>query len=167
MFGPADDQLIKQWTTEGRVGADSHVWRTGWPDWRLARDLPEYFPSLAGSAVPTPAVELPVGYNETPASEVARPTDPHDPAVVAARYQRRKRRSAASQQLAAVLLGVLVVVLAGVLVWVVVNANSDSKPDETTAPPAVTTPEAKPQEPANNAEAPAEEQEAGDEEAEM
>jgi hypothetical protein len=33
-FGPASTELFQQWITEGRVTADSWVWRTGWSDWK-------------------------------------------------------------------------------------------------------------------------------------
>ena len=156
MFGPADDTVIHQWVAEGRVGADSHVWRTGWPEWRLARDVPEHFPQLAGPVAPAAAVELPMGYNEPQPVEAATPTDPHDPSVVAARYQRRKKQAAATQQLAAVLLGVLVVILAIVLVWVVMRSwGSDTPKQEETPSVEVTAPDSdtKTEEPATSDEA--------------
>lgn len=33
-FGPASDEVFRQWIAEGRVAADSWVWRTGWADWK-------------------------------------------------------------------------------------------------------------------------------------
>ncbi len=56
-FGPASGDIMRRWITEGRVAADSLVWREGWPDWKPA---PEVFPSLshkdgaASSAVGNP-----------------------------------------------------------------------------------------------------------------
>ncbi len=35
-FGPASTELMKQWFAEGRVGANSLVWRDGWADWLVA-----------------------------------------------------------------------------------------------------------------------------------
>jgi hypothetical protein len=35
-YGPAAADVMQQWLDEGRVAADSLVWREGWPDWRLA-----------------------------------------------------------------------------------------------------------------------------------
>ena len=43
-FGPADNEIMRRWLDEGRIGADSLVWREGWPDWKTAGPL---FPSLA------------------------------------------------------------------------------------------------------------------------
>jgi hypothetical protein len=42
-FGPASRDLMKLWITEGRVTADSLVWREGWRDWREAQSvLPQF-----------------------------------------------------------------------------------------------------------------------------
>jgi hypothetical protein len=35
-FGPATGDLMRTWLTEGRVSADSLVWREGWRDWQEA-----------------------------------------------------------------------------------------------------------------------------------
>ncbi|MDH3717727.1 MAG: GYF domain-containing protein [Planctomycetota bacterium] len=35
-YGPAAADVMRQWLDEGRVAADSLVWREGWPDWRPA-----------------------------------------------------------------------------------------------------------------------------------
>lgn len=119
-YGPADDQLLQQWTSEGRVAADSYVWRTGWPDWRLVSEMPEYFPQLAGSSQPAAATP-PSDYNgaaEPPAVEAPAESEA---SLATARYRRRKMQSARGQQLAAVLLILLTVVLAGVLAWVLLR----------------------------------------------
>lgn len=46
-FGPARGELMRGWIAEGRVSADSLVWRDGWADWRNAAQV---FPSLGGTA---------------------------------------------------------------------------------------------------------------------
>jgi hypothetical protein len=33
-YGPAPTGMFEQWVREGRVSADSWVWRTGWADWK-------------------------------------------------------------------------------------------------------------------------------------
>jgi hypothetical protein len=33
-FGPAPTRVFRQWVKEGRVAADSWVWRSGWADWK-------------------------------------------------------------------------------------------------------------------------------------
>jgi hypothetical protein len=142
-FGPADDTLIQQWAAEGRVGADSYVWRTGWPDWRLAVELPEHFPQLQAAAA---APLLPTSEYNTPSSPAVKPTQSaDDPALAAARYRRRKQQAARGQQLIAVLLVVLTLALAGVLVWVIYRMNNpapETPPAPATPPPAAVAPPA-------------------------
>ena len=52
-FGPAGAELMRQWLEEGRVAADSLVWRDGWPDWKPAASC---FPQFAEPSEPEPAV---------------------------------------------------------------------------------------------------------------
>ena len=41
-YGPATAEVMRQWLDEGRVAADSLVWREGWSDWRpVATTFPE------------------------------------------------------------------------------------------------------------------------------
>jgi hypothetical protein len=42
-YGPARGDMMRSWVSEGRVSADSLVWREGWPDWRAASKV---FPNL-------------------------------------------------------------------------------------------------------------------------
>jgi hypothetical protein len=61
-FGPAQANVMRTWLAEGRVSADSLVWREGWRDWREAGEL---FPQLrAGTTTAGPASqssgELPI-----------------------------------------------------------------------------------------------------------
>ena len=37
-FGPVASDVFEQWVREGRVPADSWVWRTGWADWKSGRE---------------------------------------------------------------------------------------------------------------------------------
>jgi hypothetical protein len=61
---------------EGRVSADSLVWREGWEDWCTAADI---FPSLSGGITPpTPAPTASAGFggasaSTTSASSALRP----------------------------------------------------------------------------------------------
>jgi hypothetical protein len=45
-YGPAKGEVLRRWIAEGRVSADSLVWREGWPDWQLAGPV---FPNLGGA----------------------------------------------------------------------------------------------------------------------
>lgn len=47
-YGPARGDILRKWIAEGRVTGDSHVWREGWPDWRLASEV---LPALARGVV--------------------------------------------------------------------------------------------------------------------
>jgi hypothetical protein len=47
-FGPASGELMRGWLTEGRVSADSLVWREGWRDWQEAGTV---FPKLRGNQI--------------------------------------------------------------------------------------------------------------------
>lgn len=49
-FGPARGEVMRKWLTEGRVTADSLVWREGWIDWLSATEV---FPQL-GKNAPSP-----------------------------------------------------------------------------------------------------------------
>lgn len=47
-YGPATGEAMRQWLDEGRVAADSLVWREGWPDWRTAATTFPKFATYAG-----------------------------------------------------------------------------------------------------------------------
>jgi hypothetical protein len=64
-FGPASDEVFAQWIAEGRVSADSWVWRNGWTDWKAGGEaLREYGarvpagPALAMAAAAAPQVNV-------------------------------------------------------------------------------------------------------------
>lgn len=42
-YGPAGPEVVRIWLHESRITPDSYVWREGWRDWQLARDV---FPQL-------------------------------------------------------------------------------------------------------------------------
>jgi hypothetical protein len=62
-FGPATADVMRGWLTEGRVGADTLVWREGWREWQEASatfpqlkpdEAAEFFTGLsAGSTTPS------------------------------------------------------------------------------------------------------------------
>jgi hypothetical protein len=51
-YGPASGEIMRKWVAEGRVSADSLVWREGWPDWKPAESQ---FPELGVQAGTAPA----------------------------------------------------------------------------------------------------------------
>lgn len=55
-FGPASGDVMRTWVLEGRVTADSLVWREGWSDWQPAGPL---FPGIASVAPSTPVASAP------------------------------------------------------------------------------------------------------------
>jgi hypothetical protein len=38
-YGPAPGTIMRQWIAEGRIGAESLVWREDWPEWKPACDV--------------------------------------------------------------------------------------------------------------------------------
>jgi hypothetical protein len=103
-YGPARGDVMRKWITEGRVTADSLVWREGWTDWKNAAA------SLPGFSSPT-AASVPAIPEFTTA--IARPTTPY--------IARRKKSNALGVAVLVVLalvcialVAVLVVVLGGV-----------------------------------------------------
>ncbi len=76
-FGPASGELMRTWLSEGRVSADSLVWREGWHDWQEAGKV---FPKLRGNQLidfletaPIVTVAADHGYMVPAAAHVHRP----------------------------------------------------------------------------------------------
>ncbi len=63
-YGPAPTDVMRSWLAEGRVTADSLVWREGWRDWQEAVNV---FPQLSAqpmaaemaAEIPQPAISQP------------------------------------------------------------------------------------------------------------
>jgi uncharacterized protein YlaI len=112
-YGPARGDVMRRWLSEGRVSADSMVWREGWEDWKLAGPM---FPSLEAvssstkpSAVkPTPSFLVPEDEEQDISKPVAAP----------ARRVVAKKKSIAPL----IILGLLIVVL--LVVTVVIMRGS-------------------------------------------
>lgn len=51
-YGPADGPTIRLWIREGRVTANTLLWRDGWAEWR---ELGEFLPDDFGSSASLPA----------------------------------------------------------------------------------------------------------------
>jgi hypothetical protein len=113
-YGPAKGDVMRNWIAEGRVSADSLVWREGWADWLAAGPI---FPSLnaaytapATSTVKREAISLQLQPTVSPSSGGSRPT------AVAARSATKPKSLAA-----VIILGLIVVVLLALMVIVLTS----------------------------------------------
>ena len=119
-FGPASGDVMQRWLTEGRVSADTLVWREDWAEWLLAGPL---FPQLS-SASSTESSS-----SQTPASPESGPGPivvPDSPRGRTSRTSSATRRKPEPRSKSAVALMVtllsMVLVLLVVLVLVVRGA---------------------------------------------
>jgi hypothetical protein len=71
-FGPTAGDILRQWTSEGRVTPDSLIWREGWQSWRPATAV---FPHLAAAQLAQLAVHSPSPF--AGAAATAGPFDLH------------------------------------------------------------------------------------------
>lgn len=108
-FGPARGDIMRKWLGEGRVSADSLVWRDGWQDWKSAVVV---FPSLAPAGAPT------------------GPGAPGDGPIIGApakasatRTLRAKKRSNSLAIGMVITLGLVAVVLLAVFIYVLSGMN--------------------------------------------
>jgi len=70
-FGPAGPDIMQEWINEGRVSADSLVWREGWGDWQEASAVfprfsaseasPQSVGAAAGTTSVSPNIDVTVG----------------------------------------------------------------------------------------------------------
>jgi hypothetical protein len=115
-FGPATEEAFRQWIADGRVAADSWVWRTGWPDWKaggeallLFAERPPQEPAAAMAALDVPAI-----VDASPAAAAAQ-LEPGSAEARRREIKRRKQRvrmtSAVLAVVALVMLTLLVIVL--------------------------------------------------------
>jgi hypothetical protein len=107
-YGPARGEIMRKWIGEGRVSADSLVWREGWNDWCTASDV---FAAL-GAGV-TPPVPAPVA----PASFAAASA----PTSTASSLRPRRRNSTALAVTVVAVLGLMCVTLFVALILILVN----------------------------------------------
>ena len=121
-FGPASGEIMRRWITEGRVSADSLVWREGWADWKAANTL---FSDLAGgttTASPSPPASF--GGSASSPTPKAAPTSPmgkDGPAGTAARPYGRRRNNNALAIGMVVVLSLASLALLGVLIAVTMS----------------------------------------------
>ncbi|MDY0165759.1 MAG: DUF4339 domain-containing protein [Thermoguttaceae bacterium] len=101
-FGPATSDVMRTWISEGRVSADSLVWREGWRDWLVADKV---FPQLGA------------GKNEFEFK--VEPSDSAgNPALGRTRAPRSRRQEVIRQVGIITSLVLAVLVLVGVFGWV-------------------------------------------------
>jgi hypothetical protein len=63
-FGPVDSATFALWISEGRVTADSWVWRAGWRDWKPGSEaLKQFVPAAPLGQTSTP---IPAGHPRRP-----------------------------------------------------------------------------------------------------
>ncbi len=99
---------MRTWISEGRVSADSLVWREGWRDWQEAKEV---LPQLSGNRPAEIGILSP---------QVAGATTPVLPAAIPA-------KSSKAMQLTVIgLLVLAVIVLSAVFVWIVVLQSDES-----------------------------------------
>ncbi len=110
-FGPAQAEMMRGWLGEGRVSAETLVWREGWADWQEAGSVFPQLQSAASAAPEAPPV----------ATSGADETSSYRPGP-------RRRKSGPSMGLIAVLV-VAVVLLLLVLVYVLTR-GTDENPSE-------------------------------------
>ncbi|MEX0677285.1 MAG: GYF domain-containing protein [Pirellulales bacterium] len=141
-YGPASALIMRNWLIEGRVGANSLVWRAGWTDWRSAEAT---FPQFTQSAAPAANLAatsklaagngmppLPLGHavqNLAPSAPQVQESSTMPPLAQVAR--RRRRRNDLSLIASAVLVVtsvILVIVL--VLVFRGQSTSGGPKPEE-------------------------------------
>ncbi|HEY5313958.1 MAG TPA: DUF4339 domain-containing protein [Pirellulales bacterium] len=127
-YGPASGEMFRAWIHEGRVAADSMVWRQDWSAWSRAGDvLPQLgHSSPVVSLVPTDGPGAPVGGpapNPIAAGggewSPARPAGAQ-PMVAGALDPLQKRRPSVSSTAVVVVLAILMLVLIPVL-WLVLR----------------------------------------------
>ena len=115
-FGPASAEVMQRWLAEGRVSADTLVWREDWPEWLSAGPL---FPRLS----PATSAESPRG--QTPAMPESVPGTivvPDSPrGRTSATRKKPESRSKSAVALTVTLLSMVLVLLV-VLVLVVRGA---------------------------------------------
>ncbi len=105
-YGPASPDVMRGWIEQGRVSADSLVWREGWRDWQEAGTM---FPQLGAGQETSPFGQLLPGVGGQAAASGAVP---------ASQRARSRRRSQIIQAGTITILVVAVALLLVVFLWV-------------------------------------------------
>jgi hypothetical protein len=119
-FGPAAGEILRKWIGEGRVSAESMVWREGWTDWRQAGQA---LPQLRDVMHPAPSAPAPV-FGDSGVAAVKT----HGGSGYA-----RRRKSNSLTVAIVVLMILLAIVLAAIFAWVL---NKQSAPADDKQPTA-------------------------------
>jgi hypothetical protein len=125
--GPIDASELCGWIADGRVVADTYVWRVGWPDWMKAGDAPDELPASlpATTLIEVPAADVPdTLVADTPSAPGATAAGPvstasaiDEIAALPISSVRRPRRQ--TPLFVTILLIIAIIVLSGVLIWVI------------------------------------------------
>jgi hypothetical protein len=136
-FGPAGGEVMRQWLSQRRVGADSLVWREGWPEWKRAAAT---FPSLAVATPPSPG---PMTAGPVPATApIPRMDDDWMEAIVEnkpAHLPKARPKSTRANNLILVISAIIVLigaVVAGCLIYTAIRHANRDNPSPPAAPAA-------------------------------
>ncbi|MBN1910032.1 MAG: DUF4339 domain-containing protein [Pirellulales bacterium] len=125
-FGPASADVMRTWIDEGRVAADSLVWREGWEDWRPAEDVFEEIGgpvggfSIQGAAAPAMAATE-AGLEDNPIAGTVGPSTTTKPGIRTVDHPNRMRKRRHKPINPILMIGLmlgLIVILAVVLIMV-------------------------------------------------
>ena len=135
-FGPIDENELCAWIADGRVVADTYVWRAGWPDWMKASDAPDELPASlpVTTLIEVPAAEVteplilggPSDYEATSDAPVPAAVPVGELAPLPIASVRRPRRQ--TPLFVTILLIIAIIVLSGVLIWVIRRNAGDESP---------------------------------------
>lgn len=124
-YGPAKGDVMRRWAAEGRVSADSLVWREGWADWKPANQV---FPSLAIPPAPSPVgspAPVSLGLGGGPAGiAVSSPSSVDAPLTGTPRGAAQPRRKSGNSMglVIVIMLGLMAVILLAALLYIVMRA---------------------------------------------
>lgn len=155
-FGPANDEVFAQWIAEGRVSADSWVWRNGWADWQSGSEALREFgarPPMPAS-VPTPDFDLEdeeddsslassaAGINLAPAATIVAIQTAHQVEASSADLRRAEMQRRKQQvRTFSIVLGVIALAMLIALAFVLTRGG-ETPPTEDSNPPAAAPPAA-------------------------
>jgi len=121
-FGPASEDVFQSWVDEGRVTADSYVWREGWEDWKLATEAVPALSVAKPTVVPTaqdgPAEVAIVADDKVSVNDLPLRVDENLESAGAAELYRRQKSTKMALTMV-VVLTFACIVLAVALIYVV------------------------------------------------